>query len=118
MARGRRVGGTGWAGVYGSFVGLARGTASQGKPKGAKAKRHGAPLVSGEKRYFTLKAASSAGLTLAQWQARTTKDVNKVEAEIRVVRSQLDALQKDLQKAERARQAAFAPQPVKRAHAD
>lgn len=106
MSRGRRVGGSGWAGLHGSIIGLGKTPSSKkGIKLGKKPKiKRSVPGFSG---HMTLQEALHAGLSRKQWQQQANKHVEKIEKEILLAKENLDKLKKELKMAERARQAAF-----------
>lgn len=106
--RRRRIGGSGWAGVYGSFIGLRSPINSAGaKPKKKKAKPK--PKVADVVflGHLTFDEAHAAGLSRAKWQHECNDIVGRVEQELLHCQRQLQAIRKKLVRAERARQAAF-----------
>lgn len=105
--RARRVGGSGWAGLYGSFIGL-RSTMNPAEPKPkkkAKPKPKAAEVVF--LGHLTLGEARAAGLNHAKWQRECNEIVGRVEQELMQCQQRLEAIRKKLVRAERARQAAF-----------
>jgi uncharacterized coiled-coil protein SlyX len=97
------VGGSGWAGVYGSFIGLAKSATSSKKGKKPKIKKI-SPSFSG---HLTMQEARHAGLTRQQWQKQASQHVARIEKDIVATRQKLVSLVDELKKAERARQAAY-----------
>lgn len=106
MSRGRRVGGSGWAGLHGSFIGIAKKARSW--KSGAKAKKPKIKKVApGFNGHMTFAEARHAGLTRQQWQKQANDHVARVEQEMVATRQKLASLREELKLAERARQAAF-----------
>ena len=103
---GRQIGGSAWAGVHGSFIGLtksARQWKANAKPKDPKIKK----IYPGFKGHMTMADASRAGLSRQQWQKQANEYVSYIEKEIASTRQKMANLSAELKLAERARQAAF-----------
>lgn len=99
MAKSRRVGGSGWAGVHGSFVGLGGRSCA----KSSKAKGHG--LSGGLP--MSLQEARQAGLSIKQWRALANRQVAKIEGKLNAAREEVKTLKEQLVLLERSRQAAY-----------
>lgn len=107
MVRGRRVGGSGWAGLHGSFIGMGGKRVWPAKAKKRKKKIKVKLLHPEFSGYLTLAEARAAGLTSMQWQAQCNQLVACLERDIMATKARLDQLKAELRLAERARQAAF-----------
>lgn len=103
MAGRRRVGGSGWAGVHGSFVGIGKKIGAKTKAGKRKIKRKH-PEFSG---HLTLQEARQAGISIKQWRSQSDKIVKRVETELMKARKDLKRLEDELRLAEQARQAAY-----------
>ena len=87
MSKARRVGGSGWAGVYGSFVGLSKGS-GRGKPRmGNNAK---------SKRKRTPKKIDLSALPDNEDVRRAAKRVLTVQTEIELAEKRLATLNSQL----------------------
>ncbi|SFP07886.1 hypothetical protein SAMN04488060_1311 [Qipengyuania nanhaisediminis] len=103
MSGRRRVGGSGWAGVHGSFVGIGKKIGAKTKAGKRKIKRKH-PEFSG---HLTLQEARHAGLSIRQWRSQSDKTVKRVETELMIARKDVKRLEAELRLAEEARQAAY-----------
>ena len=103
MASRRRVGGSGWAGVHGSFVGIGKKIGAKTKAGKRKIKRKH-PGFSGN---LTLQEARQAGLSIKEWRSQSDKLVKRVESELMKARKDVKRLEGELRLAEEARQAAY-----------
>ncbi|WP_343347983.1 hypothetical protein WJT74_05910 [Sphingomicrobium sp. XHP0239] len=99
----RRVGGSGWAGLHGSFVGLGR--LARGKIE-KKRKKKASKKTDKFRGFLTIEKARRAGLSVFQWRAQSNKLVKEAEERVKKARAALEKPRSDLRLAEQARQAA------------
>ncbi len=99
MGRKRRVGGPGWAGVFGSMVGLGRTvTGKKGGPRG-ELRDKGPPKNWGQ--------AQRLGWSRKKWQKHTDGLVQQVEQELLEARRLVERLEAERRTSEKLRQDAY-----------